>query len=549
MKAKNYNEMKTLLLILLILNFSAQCKEDIFSETKQSVISGFEIIQNKVPLFIGNSENVLFEVKFSNNNSEPVVLQKITLQFADKSNLTAISSVSAIVLTSRNALFGTSNQVGLKTELTGNHSFQKGVNTIQFNFTAKDAANLLFSFSLKEIELLFENEKPVKVSVAGEFQYRPATVLRRQGQDNCDTYRIPGLVTTNYGTLIAVYDNRYNNSKDLQEDVDVGMSRSTDGGQTWEPMKVIMDMGEWGGRSQRLNGIGDPCILFDHTTNTLWIAALWMSGGSEKDMLWWASKPGMKPDETGQFMLVKSTDDGLAWSDPINITSQIKNPGWQLLLQGPGSGITMNDGTLVFPAQFKADIGEKALDGGQFTCHSTIVYSEDQGKTWKIGTGAKPNTTEAQVVELADGSLMLNMRDDLNRRDKSETNGRAVAITNDLGKTWKVHPTSNSALPEPNCMASIISADIKTGGKSQKALFFSNPNNKGSRTNMTIKTSIDAGLTWPEEYQVLLNTETGYGYSCMTMVDENTIGILYEGVKELYFQKIPVTDLLGDKEK
>jgi sialidase-1 len=515
-----------------------------FSETKQSVITGFEILQHKVPLFIGNSENVLFEVKFTNNNSEAVVLQKITLQFAEKSNLTTVSSVSAVILTSENAMFGTSNQVGLKTELTGNHSFQKGVNTIQFNFTEKDAANLLSSFSMKEIELLFENEKPVKISAEIGFQYRPATVLRRQGQDNCNTYRIPGLVTTSNGTLVAVYDNRYNNSKDLQEDIDIGMSRSTDGGQTWEPMKVIMDMGEWGGCPERLNGIGDPCILFDHKTNTLWVAALWMSGGSEKDMLWWASKPGMKPEETGQFMLVKSTDNGLNWSEPINITNQIKNPGWQLLLQGPGRGITMKDGTLVFPAQFKADIGEKALDGGQFTCHSTIVYSKDQGKTWQIGTGAKPNTTEAQVVELTDGSLMLNMRDDLNRKDKGETNGRAVATTKDFGKTWTLHPTSNSALPEPNCMASIISADLEINGKMQQALFFSNPNNMETRTNMTIKASLDGGLSWPEKFQVELNEKQGYGYSCMTMVDKNTIGILYEGEKELYFQKIPVNEIL-----
>jgi sialidase-1 len=221
-------------------------------------------------------------------------------------------------------------------------------------------------------------------------------VLREQGNDNCDTYRIPGLITTKKDTLITVYDNRYNNSKDLQENIDIGMSRSADGGQTWQPMRVIMDMGEYGGRSQRLNGIGDPCVLYDDKTNTIWVAALWMSGATEKDMLWWASKPGMKPEETGQFMLVKSTDDGLTWSQPINITEQIKNPGWQLLLQGPGRGITMTDGTLVFPAQFKADIGEKALDGGQYTCHSTIVYSKDHGKTWQIGTGAKSNTTEAK---------------------------------------------------------------------------------------------------------------------------------------------------------
>jgi sialidase-1 len=79
----------------------------------------------------------------------------------------------------------------------------------------------------------------------------------------------------------------------------------------------------------------------------------------------------------------------------------------------------------------------------------------------------------------------------------------------------------------------------------QQALFFSNPNNRETRTNMTIKASLDGGLSWPEKFQVELNEKQGYGYSCMTMVDENTIGILYEGVKELYFQKVPVEDLLS----
>ena len=384
--------------------------------------------------------------------------------------------------------------------------------------------------------------------VAGEADpvIRFGKIVRAAGQDGVDTYRIPGLVTTNAGTLVAVYDIRYNNSKDLQEDIDIGMSRSTDGGRTWEPMRVIMDMGEYGGLPQNLNGAGDPSILYDHTTNTLWVAALWMSGSAPDKMLWWASQPGMTPQETGQFILVKSTDDGLTWSEPINITSQIKDPAWQLLLQGPGRGITLADGTLVFPAQFKADVGVKALDGGQYTCHSTVVYSRDGGVSWQIGTGAKSNTTEAQVVQLSDGTLMLNMRDDRNRADKGETNGRAVAVTADLGKSWAIHPSSNSALPEPNCMASLIAADVKTGSAGKRVLFFSNPADKSSRIKMTVRMSADDGMTWPAANAIEIYAPQGYGYSCLTMVDEEHVGILYEGTKELYFQKIPVGDFFNE---
>jgi sialidase-1 len=140
---------------------------------------------------------------------------------------------------------------------------------------------------------------------------------------------------------------------------------------------------------------------------------------------------------------------------------------------------------------------------------------------------------------------MLNMRDDRNRTDKSSTNGRAISVTKDLGKTWMVHQTSNSALTEPNCMASLISADLRVNGKNQKVLFFSNPNHNSKRSDMTIKTSLDEGLSWPEKYQIKLNGETGYGYSCLTMVDEKTVGILYEGTKDLYFQKISVDELIS----
>lgn len=379
-----------------------------------------------------------------------------------------------------------------------------------------------------------------------ESPFRVGITLRKKGDDNIHTYRIPGLAATAKGTLIAVYDNRYTGSGDLQGDIDVGMSRSTDGGETWEPMRVIMDMGEYGGLPQNQNGIGDPAILVDKESNTIWVAAVWAHAHPNKAN-WWASSPGMLPNETSQLILVKSTDDGKTWSKPINITPQVKDSSWQLLLQGPGAGIMLKDGTLVFAVQFKKDIGVPAIDGGKYTCHSTILYSKDKGQTWAIGTGAKSNTTEAQVVELADGSLMLNMRDDRNRKEKGPNNGRAVAITTDLGKTWRVHSSSNGALPEPNCMASIIRVDCKIDGKKKPVLFFSNPNSKNSRSNMSIQTSFDEGATWPENRKFLYNANDCYGYSCLTQIDSNTIGVLYEGAGDLYFQKFKIKELIENK--
>jgi sialidase-1 len=524
-----------------------------FSCGNEDKLPGFtasSIHLNRVPLFVGRENPDVLQVKISvPDTGKTYQLATATFYFGENSSSGMLESVKVKHLKNGEEQFEPITDNGFqpkenKAEVEVTAEIDPGNHTLSFGFHLKDDAILTESFSIRNVELRFDDGSVLSLEPDVEFAYRPAKVVRAAGQDDCDTYRIPGMVTTGEGTLIAVYDNRYNNSKDLQENIDVGMSRSTDGGQTWEPMRVIMDMGEWGGNPERLNGIGDPAVLYDHTTGTIWVAALWISGFSETDMLWWASKPGMKPTETGQFVLVKSTDDGLTWSDPINITEQIKDPFWQLLFQGPGRGITLNDGTLVFPAQFKADIGEKALDGGQYTAHSTIVYSQDGGETWHVGTGAKPNTTEAQVVQLADGNLMLNMRDDRNRQIKDETNGRAVAVSDDLGETWTIHSSSNSALPEPNCMASLIAADVEMNGQKQQVLFFSNPNDKGARINMSIKASLDQGHTWPEANQVLLNETQGFGYSCMTMVDENTVGILYEGVKELYFQKIPVEDIL-----
>lgn len=352
--------------------------------------------------------------------------------------------------------------------------------------------------------------------------------VRHAGDDGAAAYRIPGIVTTKKGSLIGVYDIRYNSSVDLQEMVDIGVSRSTDKGQTWEKMRVAMTFGEEAGLPHAQNGAGDPSILVDQVTGTIWIVAAWTHGmGNER--AWWNSMPGNTPDETAQLMLVKSDDDGKTWSKPVNITSQVKDPSWYFLLQGPGMGITMHDGTLVFPIQF--------IDSTRVP-NAGIMYSKDRGETWHLHNYARTNTTEAQVVEVEPGVLMLNMRD-------NRGGSRAIATTRDLGKTWAEHPSSRSALREPVCMASFIKIDAEENCTGKKILLFSNPDTTKGRNHITIKASTDGGLTWPAACQVLLDEEESWGYSCLTLIDRETVGIFYEAsTAHMTFQAIPLKDII-----
>ena len=370
---------------------------------------------------------------------------------------------------------------------------------------------------------------PVLVSPQGVV-HRMGVGVRKAGDDGSKAYRIPGLVTTNKGTLLAVYDVRYNNSKDLQEHIDIGLSRSTDGGRTWEKMRRPIAFGERGGLPMAQNGAGDPAILVDKNTGEAWIASIWTHGMGVATA-WWSTVPGMSPDYTAQLVMCRSNDDGRTWSQPTSVTPQLKDSTWAFFFEGPGRGITTSDGTLVFAMQYTE------FDAGR-TPHAGLIYSQDHGKTWQRHVAAKDSTTEAQVAELSDGTLMLNMRD-------NRGGARSVATTRDFGRTWTEHPTSRSALREPVCMASLIAVPADENVLGRHILLFSNPDTVRGRNHITIKASLDDGMTWKEVDQVLLDEEEGWGYSCLTMIDAETVGILYESsVAHITFQAIPLKDII-----
>ncbi len=391
-----------------------------------------------------------------------------------------------------------------------------------------------------------------KSLLSGKFSnYRPAIAVHRQGAQAVHTARIPGIITAKDGSLVAVYDARRELGRDLQGDIDIGVSRSRDGGLTWLPMEIAIDMGAYGGLPQKFNGVSDANILLDERTGTIYIAGLWMYGVLDETGTWYpgikdgreihnhqwknkGSQPGFDLKQTSQFLLVKSEDNGRTWSKPVNLT-HLKQADWWLWAPAPGHGITLQDGTLLMPSQGRDHTGK---------AFSNITYSKDGGTTWKTSNPAlAESTTECMAVQLDNGEIMLNMRSNYNATHKGDDNGRAIAVTKDLGETWTEHPSSHKALIEPTCMASIHRHVYQSGKDSRSLLVFCNPDSKFVRSHITLKISKDNGDSW--QPKVLLDEGKGRGYSCITSVDEHTLGVLYESSQaDLIFQQIPLKELL-----
>lgn len=447
-------------------------------------------------------------------------------------------------------LFSSTDVISSKMKLTGNLKLRGANHFFWVSVKLNETADITGRLSVSGKSIVADSTIVKFAPLENPKRLRMGVAVRKHNDEGLHTFRIPGLVRSNNGTLIACYDVRRDTGRDLQGNIDIGISRSLDGGNTWGPMQIAMDMKEYGGLPEKFNGVSDACLLVDRNTGDIYLAGLWMHGVINKDGKWveglteesedwnhqWRNKgsqPGFGLKQTSQFLISKSTDDGKTWSEPVNITKLCKKEQWWLFAPAPGNGITMKDGTLVFPTQGRDEKGAP---------FSNITYSKDGGETWITSKPSYTNTTDCAVVELDPGVLMLNMRDNRNREDKSQTNGRAVYITSDMGNSWKEHSSSHKLLPEPVCMASLF----KFNKADSSLLLFSNPNTKDGRYNITLKASLDNGSTWNKENQLLLDQGRGRGYSSITQVDEFHVGILYESSQaDMTFQKVPLSDIIN----
>jgi sialidase-1 len=318
-------------------------------------------------------------------------------------------------------------------------------------------------------------------------------VVFAAGDEGYHTFRIPAVIASQKGALLAFCEGRKNGRGD-SGDIDLVLKRSTDGGETWGPLQVVADHGA--------DTVGNPCPVVDRTTGRVWLPLTRNPGNYSEQKNKTATGPGSR-----EVLICHSDDDGATWSEPQNITARAKKPDWGWYATGPGCGIQLADGRLVIPCDHRV-----AGAPDEKASHSHVIFSDDHGKTWQIGgTVADDKTNECQVVELDDGTLLLNMRSHHGR------NRRAVATSRDRGETWS-EATFDDALIEPTCQASMIRlAD-------SNAILFANPASK-KRERMTVRLSRDGGKTWPAA-GVLYDGPAAY--SSLVALPDGRAGCLFE---------------------
>lgn len=314
------------------------------------------------------------------------------------------------------------------------------------------------------------------------------------GEGGYHSYRIPALIATPKGTLLAIVEGRKDSADDHGHN-ELLMRRSLDGGDTWTPVQLV--------KSDGASALNNPTLVADRDTGTVWLVFVWTSTKKFKNNDEVAKATGRVSD----MWVMHSNDDGATWSGPVNITKSVNRPGWKRIVPGPGVGIQTHSGRLVIPCNH--EIGSVA------TNH--IVYSDDHGKSWRLGGSTDDKTDEEQVVELADGGLMMNIR---NYRQKGH---RSISLSKDQGMTWSP-VVSDPTLIEPVCQASLIRYTLSPQFTKSR-LLFSNPATQDKRIKMTLRVSYDEGQSWP--VAKLLNAGPS-GYSCLTVLHDMRIGCLYE---------------------
>lgn len=346
----------------------------------------------------------------------------------------------------------------------------------------------------------------------------PIEVFSRKAE-GYRNYRIPSIVCTNNGVLLAFAEGRAN-LLDHSEN-DIVLKRSTDNGISWSKLILVDEDGK--------HALNNPQAVVRADGRVLVIYQRYSEGYGERDAM-----PGLDGERICRTFLCFSDDDGLTWSEPRDITSEVKRPEATSVASGPGIGIEIKKGKhagrLIMP--FNQGPWEKWF--------VYAAYSDDGGETWKKGELAPYKkkvrgwANEVQMVELADGRLMLNARSMTGNRK------RKIAFSDDGGQTWG-EVSDEKQLLEPECQGSLLAYNDST-------ILFCNPHHRTRRLRGTIYASTDDGKTWPHRLTIY---KGGFAYSCLIVLPNGEIGVLFEkdGYESIAFITLKLADILQSKAK
>jgi len=337
------------------------------------------------------------------------------------------------------------------------------------------------------------------IALAGAVRSQGLDYLYRPGDNGYKCFRIPAVVTTKGGSILAFAEARRNHCGDA-DDIDLVVRRSEDGGRSWSPMAVIWDDGG--------NTCGNPAPVVDARTGRILLLSTWNLGADhEPQIIDRTSK------DTRRVFILHSDDDGRSWSAARDITKDVKRPDWTWYATGPCNGIQLRQGShagrLVIPCDH--------IEAGTKKYFSHSIHSDDGGETWQLG-GSTPTdqVNECTVAELSKGRLLLNMRNyDANRFRRTST-------SDDGGGTWSAL-VRDTSLPEPVCQASLVR--LWDAGR-KPVLAFSNPASQKGRVNMTVRWSRDGGRSWYASQVVHAGPAA---YSNLVELPAGRLGLLYEG--------------------
>ncbi len=353
-----------------------------------------------------------------------------------------------------------------------------------------------FLISLSAFLLILTGSFQLSATQTGQITNPTPVFINGEGGYRC--FRIPAIVCTNSGRLIAFAEGRKNGCSDTG-DIDLVTKTSDDHGKTWSALKVIRDDKE--------NTCGNPAPVFDTETGITFLLFTWNLGKDSEGQI-----IAQTSTDTRRIFILCSEDEGENWSAPQDITASVKLSEWTWYATGPGSGIQLihppHRGRLMIACDHIEAISKKYF--------SHVIFSDDHGYTWQLGgTTPADQVNECEVAELGNGQLILNMRN----YDRSEKT-RQVAFSEDGGMSW-YNQHHVEQLPEPICQASLQTYRYKK----KQALLFTNPASTEERENMTLRLSFDEGKTWP---RAIVLHEGPAAYSDLVVDKNGRIGCLYE---------------------